>query len=97
MHRLFVTLLDKVRTPGLGVKPVAMINYINLRTGYCGILVARDHLTIHARGRLADQRFTEWTYDATWGRRGEGGSIKIRDENELDSHVIGWIRSALTM
>jgi hypothetical protein len=41
MRRLFDALTSKIREFEPNVEPVAMIHYINLRTGYCGVQVAK--------------------------------------------------------
>jgi len=90
----FDALIAKIREFEPNVEPVAMIHYINLRTGYCGVQVAKQHLRIHARGKLDHPHFREWSSTTSWGKRGEGGTVTVRNQKDLDEQLMRWIRGA---
>jgi hypothetical protein len=93
---LFEVLLAKVREFAPEVQPAATRFYINLKVGYVGVVPAREHLTINARARTNDQRFREWPppHSTSWGKPGEGGTIKVARKEELDESLMQWLRSA---
>jgi len=97
MRPLFDALVAKIRQFEPGVQPTPTQYYINLKVGYCGVQVAKQHLRIHARGKMDHPGFTEWASDTSWGKRGEGGSVTIHAETELDEQLMGWIRGSFEM
>jgi hypothetical protein len=97
MRGLFDALIAKIREFEPNVEPVAMIHYINLRTGYCGVQVAKQHLRIHARGKTDHPHFREWSSTTSWGKRGEGGVVTVRNQKDLDEQLLQWIRGAFEM
>lgn len=94
---LFDALLTKIREFEPNVQPAATQYYINLRVGYCGIQVAKQHLRIHAKGKMESQRFREWASDTSWGKRGEGGAVTVQRESDLDEALMHWIRSTFEL
>jgi len=94
MRPLFDALITRIREFEPSVEPVPMIHYINLRTGYCGVQVAKQHLRIHARGKMDHPHFREWSSATSWGKRGEGGVVTVRNEKDLDERLMQWIRGA---
>jgi hypothetical protein len=97
MRPLFDALLTRIREFEPNVQPMATLYYINLRVGYCGVIITKQYLRIDARGKIEDPRFREWTSDTAWGRRGEGGSVTVRSSSEIDERLVQWIRNAFEM
>jgi len=93
MRRLFDALIARIREFEPSVEPVPMIHYINLRTGYCGVQVAKQHLRIHARGKMDHPHFREWSSATSRGKRGEGGVVTVGNE-DLDERLMQWIHGA---
>jgi hypothetical protein len=95
MRPLFDALLSKIHEFAPDVKPSAAFSYIDLMPRSCGLYVGSHQLNIHARGKSHDPRFRQWTYNTPWGRRGEGGTIRVEWISDLDQSLMQWLRFAL--
>lgn len=89
-------LKKKILAIDSNIKPTSTQYYISFahRIGFCGVTARRRHLIIHLKGKIESERFSPWAHNMAWGKAGDGGDVIVKNADEIDEELMGWIKQA---